>query len=142
MQRPRRPQQVALRVSAEVFDDPLRFGVPPHRNRFEPKVGGELDVLGARPDDVGDDASLQTPHPIGQHDSWHAFQFLEALGQQLERCCARLIGAEPHEAVPTPGQDRAEDVAATLLGPIDDQARALVLETFSYTLTGAGFSSP
>ena len=112
-------------VAAQVFDDPFRFGIRAFTEiGFEPKMRRELHVLRVRHNHVGDDACLQTRHAIGQHHGWHTAQFFEALGQQTQRRLARLVGAEPNEAVATPGQNGAKQFSAALFGPVDDQVLA------------------
>jgi hypothetical protein len=91
----------------------------------EPVVGREPHVVGTGHDDVGDDPALQAAHPISQHDLRDTAEDLEALGQHAQRGGLLLIGGEPDEPEPRPGQHRAEDVdpAASdeLLAPVDHQ---------------------
>ena len=55
-------------------------------------------------DDVGHHARLEARHAIAQHHSWHAVQFGEALGQQLECGLARMSACKAHLAIAGLGQ--------------------------------------
>ena len=91
----------------------------------EPVVGGEPDVVRCRDHDIGDHVALQAGHPVGQHQLRDPAELLEALRQQSQRGGLLLVGSEPDEPVPRPGQHRAEHVhppASDDLGaPVDGQ---------------------
>ena len=73
-------------VAAQIFNQTLRFWVRPFTKiGAKPVVRGELHVPRVRHHDVRHDASPQAGHAIGQRHGWHSTQFLEALGEQLER---------------------------------------------------------
>jgi hypothetical protein len=73
---------------------------------------------------VGDHARLQAAHPIAEHHLRYSTDLFKTLGQQGQRRGARLIGAETDKAHAAPGQHGAEQVAAGIFGPIDDQVLA------------------
>jgi hypothetical protein len=84
-------------------------------------MAGEADVLRQGHHDVGHDAAFQAAHPVRQHLAGHSAQHLEALRQQRQRRGRPLIGREPHEPEPAPGQHCAEHVQPALAAPVDHQ---------------------
>jgi hypothetical protein len=84
-------------------------------------MGGEPDVLAGGHDDVGDDGAFQAAHPVGQDFAGQPALHLETLRQQRQRRGGPLIGREPHEPDPGPGQHRAEHMQPGQHPPVDDQ---------------------
>ena len=120
-----RDHQVGLGIADQVLHDPLRLWVRGLAEVGpEPVVGSEPHVLPGRHDDVSDDGAFQAAHPVGQDLARHPAEHFEALAQQRQRRGSALVGGEPHEPEPRPGQHRAEHMQPGQHAPVDDQVLA------------------
>jgi hypothetical protein len=88
-------------------------------------VGREPDIVRRRHHHIGDHPALQAGHPVREHHLGDTAEDLEALRQHAQRGRLLLIGGEPDEPEPRPGQHRAEHVhfaaGHDLLAPVDGQ---------------------
>ena len=117
-----RHHQVGFGIADQIFHDPFRFRVRGLAEiRPEPVVRREPHVLPGGHHDVGHDAAFQAAHPVRQHLAGYPAQDLEALRQQRQRRGRPLIGGEPDEPEPAPGQHRAEHVQPALGAPVDHE---------------------
>jgi hypothetical protein len=97
--RPRRHEQVALRVADQVLDDTLRLRVVGLAEVGPEAVAqGEADVVWVRHDDVGDGGGTQAGHAVGEDGRRHPACLLEALGDQRQHRLAVAILSEADEA--------------------------------------------
>ena len=117
-----RDHQVTLGVTDQVLHHALRFRVVALTEVGpEPVMGREPDIVGGRDHHVGDHPALQATHPVSQHHPRDPAQDLEALRQHRERRGRLLIGGEPDEPGPGPGQHGTEHVQPVLDTPVDQQ---------------------
>jgi hypothetical protein len=74
----------------------------------EPVMACQSDVFGCGHHDVGDHASLEARHPVGQYPGWDLADHGHRFGDQRQRRRGALVGGERDEVPPGERPHRAE----------------------------------